>query len=203
MKGETGTFSILALSENPKLIGVAVASGSIAVGSRVPHVKPGVGVVATQAYTNIAYGTEGLRLMKMGFWPKEALNKFLEEDSEREQRQVAIMDFAGRKAVFTGYKAPEWRGDIVGEGYVVIGNFLKNDGVLKSMALKFESSCGDLAFKLLDALKAGSISGGDKRGVKSAALIVADSRNVLLRLKVDMHENPVEELLHQLETGAK
>jgi uncharacterized Ntn-hydrolase superfamily protein len=43
-----GTFSILAVSKDRKFMGVAVASGSTAVGSRVPHAMPGKGVIATK-----------------------------------------------------------------------------------------------------------------------------------------------------------
>ena len=105
-----GTFSILAISKDGKLMGVAVASGSTAVGSRVPHAAPNVGVVATQAYTNVAYGTEGLRLLASGLLPEQALQRLLAEDPHREMRQVAIMNFAGRKAVFTGAEVPKERG---------------------------------------------------------------------------------------------
>lgn len=127
---------------------VAVASGSTSVGARVPHAKPSIGVVATQAYTNIAYGVEGLKLLAMRFSPAEALNKLLTEDSEREMRQVAIMDFAGRKAVFTGSETPEWHGEIVGRDYIVVGNLLKNKEALNSMALEFENTSGDLALRM-------------------------------------------------------
>ncbi|MGB9854672.1 MAG: DUF1028 domain-containing protein, partial [Candidatus Bathyarchaeales archaeon] len=176
MVSKTGTFSILAISKNPKLVGVAVASGSTSVSARVPHAKPGVGAVATQAYTNIAYGVEGLKLLEMGFSPAEALNKLLAEDSERELRQVAFMDFAGRKAVFTGSNVPWFRGEVVGKDYIVVGNLLKNNKVLKSMAVQFKNSSGGLALRMAKALKAGSESGGDKRGEKAAALIVVSNK---------------------------
>ena len=197
---KTGTFSILAFSKDYKLIGVAVASGSISVGARVPHVKPSVGAVATQAYTNISYGVEGLKLLTMGISPAEALKKLLAEDSGRELRQVALMDFAGRKAVFTGSMVPQWRGEIIGEDYIVIGNLLKNYRVLKSMVVEFENSSGNLALRMAKALKTGSESGGDKRGERSAALIVAGDNDVEVNLRVDFHENAVQELLRQLET---
>jgi uncharacterized Ntn-hydrolase superfamily protein len=97
-----GTFTILAISQDSNLMGVATASGSINVGDRVPHAKPGIGVIATQAYTNVVYGIKGLELLQKGLSPEEALAKLLREDSERSMRQVAIMDFKRRKAVFTG-----------------------------------------------------------------------------------------------------
>jgi uncharacterized Ntn-hydrolase superfamily protein len=199
-KSRTGTFSILAISPDSKLMGVAVASGSTSVGDRVPHAKPGVGVIATQAYTNVAYGIKGLELMTKTLSPEEALDKLLREDPERELRQVAIMDFKRRKGVFTGVKAPEFHGELVGEDYVVIGNLLVGKDVVSSMVEEFEGSSGDLAWRMTKALKAGSESGGDRRGEKSAALIMVDAEKVEAKIRVDAHEKPIEELCRRLKS---
>lgn len=194
----TGTFSILASSSNYRLVGVAVASGSTSVGDRVPHAKPGIGVIATQAYTNVVYGIKGLELLANGLSPKEALDKLLMEDSDRELRQVAIMDFKNRKAVFTGVKAPEFHGEVVGENYVIIGNLLAGKEVIGSMAKEFESSNGDLAWRMVEALEAGSQSGGDRRGEKSSSLIIVSTEKVEVEIKIDRHVDPVRELFRKL-----
>ena len=197
-KRKTGTFSILAISPDSRLMGVAVASGSTSVGERVPHARPGVGVIATQADTNLAYGIIGLKLLTEGLIPKEALNRLLMEDLERELRQVAIMDFQRRKAVFTGAKTPGFHGELVGENCVVIGNLLTGQEVVNSMTEEYEMSSGDLTQRLAMALKAGSESGGDKRGEKSAALIVVSTEKVETEIKIDVHEKPIEELCRKL-----
>ena len=197
-KSSLGTFSILAISPDSGLMGVAVASGSTSVGDRVPHAKPGVGVIATQAYTNVAYGIKGLELMANGLSPKDVLDRLLIEDLGRELRQVAIMDFNGRKAVFTGVNALEFHGEIVGESYVVVGNLLTREEVVKSMAEEFEASSGDLAWRMAKALKAGSESGGDRRGEKSAALIVVSTEKVEVEIKIAKHVNPIGKLFQKL-----
>jgi len=194
----SGTFSIIAISSDSRLMGIAVASGSTYVGYRVPHAKPGIGIVATQAYTNILYGINGLELLAKGLAPQDTLNRLLGEDSERELRQVAIMDFEGRKAVFTGAGAPVYCAEIVGEDYVVIGNLLSRKEVVSGMAKQFESSKGDFAERIIEALKAGSAIGGDKRGEKSTALIVISTEKVEADIKVGVHENPIEELHRKL-----
>jgi uncharacterized Ntn-hydrolase superfamily protein len=198
-----GTFSILAISPSSKLMGVAVASGAISVGDRVPHARPRVGVAATQAYTRVFYGTEGLKLLARGFSPAEALNKLLAKDQDKEKRQVAIMDFKKRKAVFTGAAVPEFRGELVGEDYIIIGNLLSGKKVIESMAEQFENSREDLALRMLEALRAGSKAGGDIRGEKSAALIVVGSESVVLQIGVNKHPQPIEELHRKLETLGK
>jgi len=195
---KTGTFSVLASSPDSKLMGVAVASGSISVGDRVPHAKPGVGVIATQAHTNVAYGINGLELLAKGLSPKDVLERLLYEDSGRELRQVAIMDFKRRKAFFTGASVPDWHGEAAGESYVVIGNLLAGENVVLSIAEEFERTSGELAWRMVRALKAGSEAGGDRRGEKSAAIIVVDRRKVKVKMKVDEHEDPVEELIRKL-----
>jgi uncharacterized Ntn-hydrolase superfamily protein len=193
-----GTFSILAISSDGKLMGIAVASGATYVGDRVPHTKPGIGVIATQAYTNVVYGVKGLELLARGFSPKEALNSLLAEDIKRDLRQVAIMDFQKRKAVFTGARVPDCWAEIMKEGCVAIGNFLVRSEVVNSIAESFENSRGDLALRLVEALKAGSEVGGDKRGERSAAVIVINANEVVVNLKVDLHQKPIDELLRQL-----
>jgi uncharacterized Ntn-hydrolase superfamily protein len=195
-----GTFSILAVSPDSNLMGVAVASGSTCVGDRVPHVKPGIGVIATQAYTNVIYGIKGLELLMNGLTPQETLSTLLGEDTERNLRQVAIMNFKKEKAVFTGADAPEYQGEIIGDNYIVIGNLLSKKEVISNMAQEFESSNGNLAWKMVKALKAGSESGGDKRGEKSAALVVIGTEKVEVEIEIGAHKNPIDVLLHKLKS---
>lgn len=197
-QGFAGTFSILAISPDSKLMGVAVASGSTAVGDRVPHAKPGIGVVATQGYTNVAYGIKGLELLTNGLSPGEALDGLLMEDHGRELRQVAIMDFKRRRAVFTGASVPYRRGEATGEDYVVIGNLLARKNVVLRIAKEFERTSGDLALRMVKALEAGSKSGGDKRGERSAALVVVGLEEAEVKIKVHEHKSPIEELTRKL-----
>jgi len=182
-----------------KALGVSVSTAVPAIGSAVPHVEAGVGAIATQAQTKIFYGVEGLRLLKAGLFPQTALKFMLRGDPDREKRQVIIIDAQGRTSVFTGKETFEWKGHIVGKDYVVAGNMLVGSQVLKAMAKKFESSEGNFAERLLDALEAGQDAGGDKRGRMSAALLVADEQWItdtrpIFDLRVDVHHDPVREL---------
>jgi len=193
------TFSIVALDPKTKALGVSVSTAVPAVGSVVPHVEAGVGAIATQAQTNVFYGVEGLKLLKMGLSPQASLEVMLQGDLDREKRQVIIIDVQGRTAVFTGKETVECKGHMIGQYYAVAGNMLLGSHVLEAMAKKFESSVGNLAERLLDALEAGQDAGGDKRGRMSAALVIADKQWItdtrpLLDLRVDAHHDPVREL---------
>ena len=125
------------------------------------------------------------------------MDGLLREDSEMEFWQVSVMDFNERKAVFIGIKTPEFRGEIIGDNYVVLGNLLARKETLTSMGKEFGSSCGKLAQRLAMALKVEGESGGDKRGEKSAALIVVSSSEMEAEIKGDTHKNPIDELLRR------
>ena len=192
------TFSMVARCPQTSSLGVCVATAVPAVGSVVPHVESGVGAIATQAHTNISYGIKGLELLKRNLSPQTALETMLKEDSERELRQVVIIDKDGRTAGFTGNETADWRGHLVGADYVVAGNMLVGKEVLEAMALEFEDSGGELSERLLKSLEAGQRAGGDKRGKKSAALRVMNHQEIgtrpFLDLRVDLHPEPVKEL---------
>ncbi|MCW4027552.1 MAG: DUF1028 domain-containing protein [Candidatus Bathyarchaeota archaeon] len=204
-RGITGTFSVVARCSRTSSLGVCVSTAVPAVGSVVPHVEPQVGAVATQGYTRVIYGTDGLRLLEKGLSAQSTLEALLREDSDRELRQIAIIDRKGRKAAFTGEETPPWRGHIFGEDCVAAGNMLASGKVLKAMIGAFEGSEESLAERLVRSLEAGDRAGGDRRGKMSAALLVADEVPVLdarplLSLRVDAHAEPVKELRRVFET---
>jgi uncharacterized Ntn-hydrolase superfamily protein len=144
-----------------------------------------------------------MKLLKMGLYPQSALETMLREDPERERRQVIMIDKDGRTAAFTGKETIDWKGHLVGEGYVVAGNMLVGSRVIEAMAQTFESTEGDLAERLMKALEAGQEGGGDRRGRVSAALVVAGQKGTspLLNLRIDKHPDPVGELRRIFETG--
>jgi uncharacterized Ntn-hydrolase superfamily protein len=201
------TFSMVARCPKTLALGVCVSTASPAVRSRVPHVEAGVGAIATQAKTNILYGTNGLKLLKKGFSPQKALEAMLKKDPDRESRQVIIIDKEDGKAAFTGKETIDWKGHLIGKDYVVAGNLLVGAKVIEAMAQTFEGSEGLLTDRLLRALEAGQDAGGDKRGRVSAAMVVASEKQKgarpILDLRVDEHENPVRELRRLFESYKK
>ncbi len=201
------TFSIIAQHPKTSALGVCVSTAVPAVGGVVPHVQAKVGAIATQGQTSVLHGINGLKLLKMGFSPQTALDAILKEDSEREKRQVAIIDKDGRTAAFTGRETLEWKGHFIGENYVVAGNALVGAQVAEAISQTFESSKGQLAERLLKAIEAGQEAGGDKRGRASAALLVVDKPPLptrpLIDLRVDEHPNPIAELKRIWETFKK
>lgn len=197
------TFSIVAWdpSASPREWGVAVASKFLAVGAVVPWAKAGAGALATQAFANLAYGPDGLDKLAAGRSAEAVVNGLTGPDEQREHRQVGVIDAEGRVATFTGSECFHWAGGRTGRGYSCQGNILTGPDVVDRMCESFEVATGELAARLLAALRAGDEAGGDKRGRQSAAILVVregggygGGTDVSVSLRVDDHEGPVPEL---------
>jgi len=197
------TYSILALNSEKKVLGIAVASGSLAVGSRVPWAKALVGAVVTQAYTNPSLGPLILKLMKLGYQAHMAVEYALKLDSNPELRQVAAIDAHGNIGVHTGQNTPQWHGEIVDKRSlcVCIGNLIRGREVLERMHITYTSlDTIDFAERLILALNEGHKAGGDRRGDRSAAVLVVGVTEFspyfdrVVDLRVDYSLNPIEDL---------
>lgn len=172
-----------------------------------PWVEAGVGAVATQSMVEVSYGPLGLAAMRSGKAPAEALHELLEKDEGRDLRQVALVDAQGRTAVHTGSRCVSAAGHHAGKGYSVQANMMANDNVWPVMAAAFEAAHGNLAGRMLAALKAAQAAGGDLRGKQSACLRVADGvrsaepwKHLLVDLRVDDSPDPLGELERLLDT---
>ena len=200
------TFSIVACDLEEQSWGVAVASKFPAVGAVVPWAQAGVGAVATQSFANTSFGPRGLALMETGLSAQETLERLLEDDPDRELRQVGLVDVKGGSATFSGNGCFEWAGGIAGNGYAIQGNILAGVKVVPAMEKAFLKSKGNLPKRLHAALLAGDRAGGDKRGRQSAAIYVVKPKGGYggfidrwLDYRVDDHEDPVPRLGELLE----
>jgi uncharacterized Ntn-hydrolase superfamily protein len=204
--GHIATFSIVARDPATGDLGVGVQSKYFAVGSVVPHARAGVGVLATQARGNILYGPEGLDLLAAGKAPEEVLEQLLQDDSQRDERQVGMVDAQGRAASYTGGETLAWAGGRTGKDYAVQGNLLAGPAVVEAMAVAFETAQGDLASRLVMALAAGQAAGGDRRGRQSASVLVVRAgggymgvSDRYVDLHVEDHPAPIRELRRLLD----
>lgn len=193
------TYSIVARDAETGELGVAVQSRAFGVGL-CAHVRPGVGAVATQSFTEQGYGPRGLDLLAAGAAPEDALAELLAADDQRELRQVAFLAADGRAAAHTGDGCIPDCGHLVGDGVSVQGNMLASPEVWPAMLEAFSAADGLLAERLLAALDAGEAAGGDFRGRQSATLVVArgdagdDPWRRWADLRVDDHPEPLAEL---------
>jgi len=195
------TYSIAACDLEAGQWGVATQSKFLAVGSVVPWAEPRVGAIATQAYANPRYGSEGLGLLREGLSAEEVVQRLTAADEGRDQRQLGVVDREGRSASFTGAECLEWAGGRTGPCYAAQGNILVSAATVDAIAETFESSTGTLAERLLDCLDAAQAAGGDRRGQQSAALLVVEQdggyaklSDTIVELRVEDHELPLTEL---------
>jgi uncharacterized Ntn-hydrolase superfamily protein len=196
------TYSIVACDLDAGQWGVGTQSKFLAVGSVVPWAEAQVGAVATQSYANPRYGPDGLALLRQGLSAEDVVTRLTGADDGREHRQLGIVDALGRAATFTGNECYDWAGGRTGDGYAVQGNILVSAETVDALAETFESTGGKpLAERLLDCLDAAQAAGGDRRGQQSAALLVVEKDAgyaqlsvVVVELRVDDHERPLEEL---------
>jgi uncharacterized Ntn-hydrolase superfamily protein len=219
---EFHTFSIVAVDPRTRETGVAVTTRNPCVGNAVPWVRAGVGAVATQGGTRVEYGPELLDLLAKGVAPKDALDGLVAADTDRERRQVGVIGVDGRSAQWTGkgqYGAEsrgDWVAETAGPTFAIQGNSLVSPDVVKAVATAFQASEGSerhLADRLIEALGAGQLLGGDGRHgeTQSAAVLVADPRPGMSRrpdgqtvsIHVCEHPEPVKELRRIYDTASE
>ncbi len=196
------TFSIVGRDPNTGEMAVAVQSHWFSVGTGVSWGEAGVGVVATQSFTNKSFGLRGLALLKQGKSPQEALDILLSDDSGKDFRQVAILDKQGRVATHTGKSCIDMAGHANGENFSVQANMMLNDKVVPAMEKAWkENSALPLAERMIEVLKAAQQVGGDIRGKQSAALLIvapettsAPWNDKLFDLRVDDAVEPIQEI---------
>ena len=202
------TFSILGYDPATGEVGGAVQSRVFSVGNGVLWAEAGVGAAASQAIVDVSYGPKAIALLKAGMAPQAILKAIWESDPDpqperwtKHGRQFAVINQKGEVAAFTGTKATEWAGHKTGKYCTAQGNILAGEAVVSEMVRAFETTTGHLSQRLTAALEAGQKAGGDKRGMQSAAILIAGqgqgvwlNNDVVMRLQVDDSPEPIKEL---------
>ncbi|WP_374654732.1 DUF1028 domain-containing protein [Dongia sp.] len=191
------TFSLVGRCAETGMFGVAITTSSIAVASRCPWARAGVGAVATQNVTDPRLGNQGLDLLEKGMSAPEAMNALMAKAHSPEHRQVTMIDAKGRTAFWSGAKTLGTNNVAPGEDCVGAGNLLQNPDVPAVMAKVFAQSKGrHLADRLLLGLEAGIVAGGEMGPVHSAGLLVVHEQSwPLVDLRIDWSDdNPIVRL---------
>ncbi|MGH2963272.1 MAG: DUF1028 domain-containing protein [Microbacterium sp.] len=208
------TYSIVACDLQSREWGVAVASKFLAIGALSAWAEPEVGAIATQGWIRAAYGEEGLELLRNGYSAQDTVQRLVNADDGRDQRQVGVVDRSGGAASHTGARCLAAAHSRLGEGYAAQGNLLATSEAIDAMAETFESTADrPFPMRLLECVDAAQAKGGDRRGQQAASLRVVrqgggyGEANVSVDLRVDDHEQPLTELrrlydLHGLYFGS-
>jgi uncharacterized Ntn-hydrolase superfamily protein len=187
------TFTVIATCPRSGKAGFCQSTSTPAVGWRVADVVRGRGVVAVQAHADYRQLQLAKKLFEFGHSPAKVVKDLSESDPYHAFRQIAVLDFEGRAATFTGPRARPWAGEIVGEHFVVTGNVLVGPQVLHAMAEAFRAAAAeDLEERLMCAVEAGRDAGGQPEGQTSAALLVYDRHEFpVVNLRVDVDAEPI------------
>ena len=98
------TFSISGFCKKTGMVGVAITTSSIAVASRCPWVRSGVGAATTQNITDPSLGNLMLDYLEQGLDTQQSINEVTKDRKFIEYRQLALIDNKGNSASFTGSK---------------------------------------------------------------------------------------------------
>lgn len=177
---------------------MAVQSHWFSVGPIVAWARAGVGAVATQGNVEVSYGPLALDLLAGGLDAPQALAQLVAQDHSEASRQVAIVDARGGVAAHTGSGCIPVAGHLIADGISCQANIMDNQLVVPAMLEGFRSAEGSLTTRLLTALDAAELAGGDLRGRQSAAILVVpaagDYWETAVELRVEDHPDPLEEL---------
>ena len=189
------TFSLIAKDPADGAIGVIVASRFFACGAAVPYVGAAV-AVATQAFCNPVWGTEGRRRLAMAESAQDVLGDFVRRDAGQAIRQAHMLDAQGTFAAHTGADCVGWAGHLIAQDHSVAGNMLAGPEVIKATSEAYAAQT-DLPFaqRLIAAMQAGEAAGGDKRGRQAAGLVIHRGEDhPWLDIRADDHSDPLGEL---------
>ncbi len=154
---------------------MAISSSSPAVAARCAFARAGVGAVASQNVTDPRLGPVALELMEQGLSAGDAVHRIRQQTAHIEYRQVLAIDAQGRTATYSGsHVLGNWneaRGENVASG----GNLLDNDRVPAAVVSAFEASDGHLGDRLITAMRAALLAGGEAGPVHSAGLLLVDT----------------------------
>jgi uncharacterized Ntn-hydrolase superfamily protein len=190
------TFSLVGRCARTGMLGLVVTSSSPAVAARCAWARAGVGAVATQNVTDPLLAPQVLDLMQLGRSAAGALNEVMTRVPHAEYRQLAVIDAAGRTASYSGARTLGRHNSSSGKDCLAAGNLLADEKVTAAMVLAFRQRPQDhLACRLLDALRAGAVAGGEEGPVRSCGLLVVDEVTwPVTDLRIDWHDDPITEL---------
>jgi uncharacterized Ntn-hydrolase superfamily protein len=191
------TFSIAARCEQTGMFGLAVSSSSPAVAARCAFARAGVGAVASQNITDPALGPRILDLMALGASAGDALAVVCTSTDHIDYRQLTAVDAQGRSAGYSGKHTLGVFATASAENVVCAGNLLSSDQIPGVMMEAFADSSGHLADRLLQAMQAAVLAGGEAGPVHSAGLLLADKVSwPVASLRIDWHDaaRPIDEL---------
>ena len=189
------TFSLLTFDTKRKIFAAGSATGNLCVGGWVIKGDIRFGMSASQGtLPSVIWGEDTIRYMAEGNNAQKAIYKAINNDTEKDSRQISAIDINGNTGVFSGSKNSPVIHQIQKEDIVASGNILSSCEVLETMCETYIKSELPPEKKMLEALKKAYETGGDKRGLMSASILVLSNDKPPLSLRIDYSKNPLNDL---------
>ena len=187
------TFSLAGCCARTGMLGAAVTTSSIAVGSRCPFAAAGIGAALTQHMTDPRLGPLMLDRLRHGDTPQQAVDAAVAGTPGPEWRQLAVIDAQGRTASYSGANVRGERGEAHGRDCVAIANIVRSRTIPAAMVKAFEKDPdAPLPLRLIEALEAGYAAGSEPKPLVSACLIVVHRETFpYVDLRVDSDADPI------------
>lgn len=189
------TFTILVYDPLTETFGGATATGNICVGGWVLRGDMLGGISATQgSEVSTIWGEDTIELMKKKISSEKAIKKVVQNDINKDYRQLSAIDLQGNSYCFNGNSNEDFVDSINEKNFVISGNTLKNTNVVNSIYKGYNQEENTLVQKLINGLKKGDEEGGDKRGLMSAAILILSKHHPPIDLRVDFSLSPLKDL---------
>ncbi len=164
----TWSILIVDLSTGEVAMGIATCIPFFDIQPATMLVIPGVGAAAAQSFVGPLSLRQLIRAqLLMGTSPAQILNLLAAADPGHQSRQYGIIDTQGGVATFTGSGAGAFASGLTGMTgslvYAIQGNVLTGMPVLTQAEQAILNTPGDLADKLMAAMDAARMMGGDGR----------------------------------------
>lgn len=194
------TFSLAARDPATGAFGMVLSSSSPAVAARCLHLRPQVGAAASQNVTNPALGPRLLDALQAGASAEDAMTRVVAGEAHPENRQLTVVDAAGRVAHFSGARTLGTHAAATGHQAVAAGNMLAAAHVVRAMIDSYQASAAaTFEERLLAGFLGGLAAGGEEGAVRSAGLAVVESAAWRVTdLRVDDADDPAAELTRLL-----
>jgi len=178
------------------MFGIAVSSSSPAVAARCAYARARVGAFGTQNITDPRLGSMGLDLMTAGAGAEQAIATLVGMAPHIEFRQLIAVDAQGGTAAYSGARTLGTHATAQTHNVVAAGNLLRNGEIPAAMVAAFERAQGHLGDRLLIAMNAALVAGGEEGPVHSAGMVlVRDVPWPVADLRVDWTDgDPIAEL---------
>lgn len=190
------TFTMMGRCKETGRLGIATATNALAVGVRVPFIRPNLGAVSIMAIADPRLGDTAMHFLEIGYKAPAVIDALVAGDPYAEYRQLGVIDDDGFIAARNGDQNRDYTGYHIGDSHLALGNALKGEHILDAMEEAYMATPDDpIEDRLMRSIEAGRDAGGQHGGQRSAAILVYGSKRFSeVNLRVDIHDEPVGEL---------